>query len=122
MILSVLWNCKNGTNEMLSNMRTQICIMFKGAAEFNQQSNENKLFRQPVAAVKSKSADRWILTAWENCSRVWGNTNCPCMHSDPVLPDCRPGEVVRVRGIVLFYEGDDIDGAILRTQKGLAVL
>jgi len=114
-----LW-LKNETSVTLKDMRTQICIMFKGARQFSQQTNENKLFRQPVAAVKSESANRWILTAWEHCGRVWGNTRCPCLHSDPVLPECKPGETVRVRGMILFYVGDDIEGAIERAQEELS--
>jgi hypothetical protein len=28
-----------------------------------------------------------------------------CLHSDPVLPDCAPGQTVRVAGRLLFREG-----------------
>lgn len=114
-----LW-LKNETSETLKNMRTQICIMLKGARRFSQQTNENKLFRQPVAVVKSESANHWILTVWEHCRRVWGRPDCPCLHSDPVLPECKPGETVRVRGLILFYVGDDIEGAIKRAQEELS--
>ena len=39
---------------------------------------------------------------WERCGRTWGNKACPCIHSDPVLPDCAAGETVRVRGKLWF--------------------
>jgi hypothetical protein len=105
-----LW-LHNGAPEALSGMRTQICIMLKGAAGFRPQSNDNKVFRNPVAAVRSEEGDRWVLTSWERCGRVWGNPRCPCLHSDPVLPDCAPGETVRVQGRLWFHEGPEIEAS-----------
>ena len=99
---------------------TQICVMLKGAPEFNSQTNENKLFREPVAAVRSNKGFRWILTAWEHFGRAWGNPNVPCMHADPALPDCPFGKTVRIRGRLWFYEGMDIEGEIQRRAKELA--
>lgn len=111
-----LW-LRNGSPEKLSNLRTQICAMFKGAPDFNMQSNDNKLFRCPVAASRSRKGDRWILIAWERCGRAWGNPNVPCMHSDPVLEDCPPGETVRVRGRLWFYEGSNIEHELKRLTQ-----
>ena len=99
-----LW-LTNGTDQPLSRMRAQICIMFKGAPGFRAQTNDNKILRKPVAAARSGDGDRWVLTSWERCGRVWGNPNCPCLHSDPVLPDCADGETVRVRGRLWFHQG-----------------
>jgi len=110
----------NGTTQELKQLRTQICVMLKGATDFNQQSAANKLWREPVAAV-SNAGDRWILTAWEHCGRVWGNPAVPCMHSDPVLPDCPPGQTVRVRGRLWFYEGSNIQDEIARSRKNCAI-
>ena len=93
---------RNGTKEPLTRLRTQICVMLKGAPEFNAQTAENKILKQPVAGVRSANGERRILTSWERCQRVWGNPQCPCMHSDPQLPDCAPGETVRVRGRLWF--------------------
>jgi len=92
---------RNGTAEPLSQIRAQICVLLKGAPGFNAQTNDNKTLLQPVAAVKS-GGGRSILTEWENAGRVWANPPCPCMHSDPRLPDCAPGETVRVRGRLWF--------------------
>ena len=103
-----LW-LRNGSDQPLSGLRTQICDHLKGAPDFNEQTTTNKIFRVPSVAVRSAGGDRWILTAWERCGLAWGNQMVPCLHADPVLPDCAPGETVRVRGRLWFYEGKDID-------------
>jgi hypothetical protein len=36
----------------------------------------------------------------------------PCIHADPVFADCAPGETVRVRGRLWFFEGKDIEGEL----------
>jgi hypothetical protein len=33
-----------------------------------------------------------------------------------VLPDCAPGETVRVRGRLWFYEGKDIDAVLAQAS------
>ncbi|MDA2925690.1 polysaccharide deacetylase family protein [Acidobacteria bacterium AH-259-G07] len=111
-----LW-LHNGSREHLSALRTQVCIMLKGAPTFATQTNDNKIFHSPVAAVRSAEKERWILTAWDRCGRVWGNPQVPCFHSDPLLPDCAPGETVRLRGRIWFYEGSHIEGEIERTRR-----
>jgi hypothetical protein len=116
-----LW-LRNNSPETLNGLRTQICVMLKGAEEFNKQTNDNKVFRSPVSAVGSTVGNRWILTAWERCGRTWGNALCPCMHSDPLLPDCAPGQTVRVKGRLWFYEGEDIEGEIERAGKQFSAL
>jgi peptidoglycan/xylan/chitin deacetylase (PgdA/CDA1 family) len=103
-----LW-LRNGTDKTLTGLRTQICNLLKGAPEFNEQTLTNKIFRGPCAAVHSARGDHWILTAWERCGRAWGNQLVPCLHADPVFPDCAPGETVRVRGRLWFYGGKDIE-------------
>ncbi|MCP5110762.1 MAG: hypothetical protein GY953_08010, partial [bacterium] len=103
-----LW-LNNGRSAPLTRMRTQICVMLKAAPGFTAQTNDNKrLDNKPVAAVRSADGNRWIATSWERCGRVWGNPRCPCLHSDPVLPDCAPGETVRIRGRLWFHEGPEL--------------
>jgi peptidoglycan/xylan/chitin deacetylase (PgdA/CDA1 family) len=103
-----LW-LRNGGKERLTGLRTQVCVMLRGAPEFSAQVNDNKIYRHPWAAVRSPRGDRWIATKWEGAGRVWGNPQCPCLHSDPVLPDCGIGETVRVRGRLVFHRGTEID-------------
>ena len=111
-----LW-LRNGTQSALNGLRTQICVMLKGAPRFNEQTLDNKLFREPVAAVGDEQRRQWILTAWEGTGRSWGNRGCPCFHADPVLPDCAPGETVRVKGRLWFYEGPDVGAEIERAAR-----
>ena len=112
-----LW-LRNGAQQPLNKLRTQICVMLKGAPDFNEQTVDNKIFREPVAAVRSEDGNRWILTAWQRTGRAWGNRRCPCFHADPVLPDCAPGETVRLKGRLWFHEGPDVEAEI-RKRAGV---
>ena len=116
-----LW-VRNDSSKMLTGLRTQICVMLAGAPDFSRQNNDHKLFRSPVSAARSATGDRWILTAWNRCGRAWGNPPVPCLHSDPVLPDCPPEQEVRVRGQLWFYEGNKIETELERVQKLFDVL
>src|SRR5258708_11578213 len=116
-----LW-LRNDSSEKLSALRTQICVMLKGAPDFNSQTNDNKVFRSPVAAVRSAKGDHWILVAWDRCGHSWGNAEVPCMHADPVLADCLPGQTVRVRGRLWFYEGSDIENELRRAKQTFEAL
>lgn len=109
-----LW-LKNGWDETLTDLRVQNCIMFKGAPKFEAQTNDNKTFDKPIAMVKDEDG-RIIATAWQHCDRVWGNEDCPCMHSDPKLPDCPPGETVRAKGKIWFTHSEEqLNEAIKQT-------
>jgi hypothetical protein len=102
---------------MLAGLSVQACVMFKGAAEFAEATGDNKVFSKPYAACRSNAADRWVITAWEPCERVWGNPPCPCIHSDPKFPDCKPGETVRLNGWLSFYEGKEIENEFQRIDR-----
>jgi len=108
---------KNGTKQTLSDLRIQICVMSKMAAGFAEQTNENKVFRDPYAACRSSDGKRWIITAWENCHRPWGNDRCPCFHSDPKFPGLEPGQIHRLHGWLSFYEGTDIEAEFKRIEQ-----
>lgn len=99
----------NGTNELLTDLRVQNCMMLKFMKGFNQQTNENKVISKPFVACSDKDADRWVITAWSHCDRPWANPRCPCMHSDPQFPDCPPQETRKIRGWLSFYEGEAIE-------------
>ena len=108
-----LW-LKNGTKEMLTDLRVQNCVMLKGAVGFEQQNNDNKIFSGKYAAAKSVDGKRWIITGWDPIQRAWGNAKCPCLHADPKFPDCAPGETQRLKGWLSFYEGNDIEAELKR--------
>jgi len=107
----------NGTDKPLRGLVVQNCVMLKGLAGFDQQTNDNKLFRQPYVACHNADKSRWIITAWQPCQRAWGNPPCPCLHSDPKFPDCDAGATVRLKGWLSFYEGADIDGELARVAR-----
>ena len=116
-----LW-LRNGTDAALSGLRTQICVMLKGAAGFTEQTRDNKTFSPPLAAVHSQEGSRWILIAWERTGRSWGNPRCPCFHADPVFEDCPLGETVRLRGRLWFHEGDSIEGEIAAARRRFSTM
>ncbi len=97
----------NGTAAPLTAMRAQVCVMLGRAMGFSAQTNLNKRIEPPLVACQSEDGRRWILTAWEPLNRAWANPPVPCLHSDPALPDCPPGESREARGWLWFYEGDD---------------
>jgi hypothetical protein len=106
----------NGSDQTLRGLVVQNCVMLKGAPEFATLTNENKVFRAPYAACRAAQGNRWVITAWENCQRAWGNAPCPCLHSDPQFPDLPPGGSKTLRGWLSFYEGDDLDAELHRIE------
>jgi hypothetical protein len=112
----------NRTDAPLTDMRIQICTMLKGAVGFNAQEQWPHVTSVPFVAIKAEDTptqmgDRWIITAWQPNHRVWTNPPVPCVHSDPIFPDCQPGETVSVKGGLWFYEGDDIKAELARLQQ-----
>ncbi len=105
-----LW-LENGTEETLTGLRSQVCVMLKEMPGFALQTNDNKTFEQPVTVVRSEDGTRAILIAFQYINRCWGNKGCPCAHADPKFPDAKPGERHHVKGRVWFYEGDDVAAA-----------
>ncbi len=97
---------KNGSGDIITGLRTQICVMLKGAPGFNAQTLDNKVIEAEGIATRSADGKRWIVTSWDR-ARPWGNTDVPCMHADPVFPDLEPGEEAVLRGTLLFREGED---------------
>lgn len=104
----------NGTNQALSGMRSQVCVMLKGLIGFNSQRRRNSVVKGPFIAIKGDRSERWIITAWQPNNRTWDNPPVPCIHSDPIFPDCLPGETVDVRGGLWFFEGSDVEAEIDR--------
>jgi len=40
------------------------------------------------------------------------------MHSDPLFPNCKPGETKQLKGWLSFYEGSDIEMEMERIAGG----
>ena len=104
----------NGTDQELSGLRVQVCAMLKGAVGFQNQEKLQTLHRPPFIAIKAVDKPRWIITGWSPNHRCWTNPPVPCVHSDPVFPDCSKGETVRVSGGVWFYEGENVQSELAR--------
>jgi peptidoglycan/xylan/chitin deacetylase (PgdA/CDA1 family) len=104
----------NHSQEILTNLVSQNCLMLKGAPEFAGSKPEDGVIREPYIAIRSSAGNRWCIMGWEPCHRAWTNPPCPCVHSDPKFPDCLPGETKRLTGWLSFYEGNDVDGEIDR--------
>lgn len=119
--VSMKLSLTNGTDAPLTGLRVQTCTMLKGAVGFNVQEQLVSETSVPFLAVKAHGAEnqsgsRWIITAWQPNHRVWTNPPVPCMHSDPIFPDCRPGETVSVQGGLWFYQGENIQDKIVDLQ------
>jgi hypothetical protein len=108
-----LW-LENQSDVALTNMRVQNCVMLKHAAGFSEQTIDNKIFWGPYSVCRHETKDRWIVTAWDPLHRCWGNKDCPCLHSDPTIPDCQPNEKQTLQGCVSFYQGNDLFAQLLR--------
>ena len=108
---------RNGAAEKLTGLNVQMCVMLQDLTGFADRTNDNKVFAKPFAACRDRSGKRWVISGWEECARAWGNPPCPCLHSDPKVPDCPPGETRRVRGWLSFYEGPDVEAELNRLQK-----
>jgi predicted amidohydrolase len=111
-----LW-LRNGTTEKLTGLRVQNCVMLGHARGFETQTNSNKLFRPPYSTARCDDGKRWIITAWSRNQRCWGNEACPCLHADPQLPDCPPGQTVRVRGWLSFLDRPQVDRELERIER-----
>jgi hypothetical protein len=44
------------------------------------------------------------------------------MHADPILPVCHPGQTVRRKGWLWFYEGEDVEGEFQRAKQAFALV
>ncbi|XZE19224.1 polysaccharide deacetylase family protein [Pirellulaceae bacterium SH449] len=108
---------QNDTDEPMTGVSVQQCVMLARLNGFEDRTNANKLIREPFVACKSSTGDRWVITAWESCQRGWANPPCPCIHSDPAFPDIPSGETRSLSGWVSFYEGTEIDAELERIQS-----
>lgn len=115
--LAIRMTLTNGTPEVLSDLRVQMCAMLKGCKDFEQQTNDNKIFRGSLAACRNSEGNRWVILGFEPNHRTWGNAPCPCLHSDPIFPELASGETGTVHGWLSFYQGTEIDKELSRIEK-----
>lgn len=64
----------------------------------------------PLVAVTSSDGRHLFAISWLLCPALSFNPEIPCVHADPVIPQCSPGKRVHVRGKLYLMEGtlDDL--------------
>lgn len=103
----------NGSQEPLSNLVVQNCVMLKAAPDFADSTV--RIVREPYVALRAQTEDpHWMIIAWSPCHRAWHNPPCPCLHSDPKFADCAPGESSQLQGWFSFFSGEDIEAELDR--------
>lgn len=107
----------NGTDAPLTGLRAQVCVMLAGATGFSDQIARTHLIDDSFVAVAGDDPHRWIITSWQPIQRAWTNPPVPCIHADPIFPDCAPNQTVRVAGKLWFYEGDNVKQRIAELKK-----
>jgi len=107
----------NNSETPLTGLHIQMCGMLKGLSGFARQTNDNKVFSVPFAACRSDTGNRWVVFGFDRCIRAWGNAQCPCLHADPQIPDCAPGETQTVHGWVSFFDGEEIQSELKRLER-----
>ncbi len=111
------WWLRNGTPAPLTGLRAQVCAMLGYTTGFSAQTETNKLLDPPFVAARDTTGRRWVITAWDSLDRAWQNPPVPCLHSDPALADCPPGETRTARGWLWFYEGDAVQAELARLRR-----
>ncbi|MDQ8189024.1 hypothetical protein [Roseibacillus persicicus] len=108
---------RNESASELRNVNLQNCVLLGRAEGFSEQSMDNKVFKDGFAAARSADGQRWAIVSWGETARPWGISECPCIHSDPRIKVCHPGETVELRGWFSFYEGADLDAELERIKS-----
>jgi len=111
------WWLRNGSDQPLTGLRAQVCAMLGRATGFSAPSDANTLLDPPFAAARDEAGRRWVITAWDALDRAWQNPPVPCLHSDPALADCPPGETREARGWLWFFEGGDLPAELARLRR-----
>jgi hypothetical protein len=110
-----LW-FENGTLAPVEGLRAQVCVMPAHVVGFSELSEGRRLLRNEYVACGNPEGNRWIITAWHRSHGPVAYPTFPCFHSDPAFGDCAPGETVRARGWLSFYEGTDLDAELTRIE------
>ena len=59
----------------------------------------------PLLARRLPGRDAWIAWVVSDTPYFFGNAATPCMHMDPIIPECKPGATASAFGKLLFFEG-----------------
>ncbi len=69
-----------------------------------------------VVAVTSEDGRYVFAIAWPQPASILSNAHIPCVHTDPVLPECPPKRRVHQRGKLYLIEGS-LDDLLARVQR-----
>jgi hypothetical protein len=90
---------------------------FTGSAAYADRMKQGPAFKpnadqwiretgdSPLLARRLPGRDAWIAWLWPNATGYFGNTQSPCMHMDPILPECPPGQRRSLFGRLLCFDG-----------------
>jgi hypothetical protein len=70
----------------------------------------------PFLARKAQSSDRYVAVLWPRASTLLSAADIACLHGDVTVPNCPPGETVRLHGCIVLHEGSEA-GFIERMQS-----
>ena len=60
----------------------------------------------PLVATLSKDGKHVLALSWHGGGGIMSNGWIPCIHNDPAIPDCPPGESISVEGKLYLLTGD----------------
>lgn len=94
--IDLLLRVSNGSDREFVNVWAQTCLIL---AWTEQQPHERQEVDLSVDTASLRLRDgRRLEFIWERTHRTWQNPPVPCMHSDPFLGSCAPGDSVTVHG------------------------
>lgn len=83
--------------------------------------SEERAWPPVIATHAPGDTTRWLGTIWNPSRAIFSNPRIPCIHSDPVPPDCPPGETTVADGAVFFHRGSmsELIGRAVSWQAGV---
>jgi len=93
--IDLLLSIVNRSDHDLTDVWAQTCLML---AQADLGSTDTEIVLSSDIAALRLSERMQLEFAWEKVKRTWQNPPVPCMHNDPFLGSCRPGDTLTVRG------------------------
>ncbi len=72
-----------------------------------------------LAAVTSEDGQYVFALAWPNPRSILSNADIPCLHADPIWPECAPGKRVYLRGKLFVMKGT-LNDVLQRVRREVA--
>lgn len=94
--IDLMLRISNGTDREFTNVWAQTCLIV-ARTDLPPDEQPDVDLSGDTATLRLRDGRRLDLT-WERVQRTWQNPPVPCMHSDPFLGSCAPGDSVAVHG------------------------